>query len=246
MGKRGVRRLSALMLILLALTACAGQEEDPLAAYDGTWYFFKNAVACEFGDRKIYRDDYTAEAGQTLAGIYFDAGDHIEANLANTGGVHLTRELYIVSTEDGDVLCDDPEGEGTVYFYRDAVAAMAAVEEAQAGDSAEPEPDRVLPVETDTTQEPKGGDPSPAPTPAETETDAPSVRGGGQTLSEPAAQTEPPRQVTEPDASGGKVWIPQSGSKYHRAADCSGMKDPRQVTLSEAEAQGATPCSRCY
>lgn len=245
-GTRALRRLAALALVLLALAGCAGQEEDPLAAYDGTWYFFKNAVACEFGDRKIYRDDYTADEGQVLAGIYFDAGDHIEANLSNTGGVHLTRKLYIVSTEGGDILCDDPEGEGTVYFYRDAVTAMAAVEQAQAqtGDSA-------LPAETDTPQEPgrepESGAPSPAPTSAGTDPDTPDFKEGGQAPSEPSStEEEQPRQVTQPDASGGKVWIPQSGSKYHRTADCSGMKNPKQVTLSEAQAQGYTPCKRCY
>ena len=42
------------------------------------------------------------------------------------------------------------------------------------------------------------------------------------------------------------VWIPYSGSKYHRTSSCSGMKGPTQVTLSEAQQRGYTPCKKCY
>ncbi len=42
------------------------------------------------------------------------------------------------------------------------------------------------------------------------------------------------------------VWIPQSGSKYHRKASCSNMKNPSHVTKSRAIAMGYEPCKRCY
>lgn len=42
------------------------------------------------------------------------------------------------------------------------------------------------------------------------------------------------------------VWIPRSGSRYHSNPGCSGMKGPQEVPLSEAEAQGYTPCQKCY
>ena len=42
------------------------------------------------------------------------------------------------------------------------------------------------------------------------------------------------------------VWIPQSGSKYHNNPSCSGMNNPQQVTLSEAESMGFAPCKKCY
>lgn len=41
------------------------------------------------------------------------------------------------------------------------------------------------------------------------------------------------------------VFIPASGSRYHALATCSGMIEPREVTLSVAKAQGLTPCKRC-
>ena len=42
------------------------------------------------------------------------------------------------------------------------------------------------------------------------------------------------------------VWIPQSGSKYHSNPSCSGMNNPTQVTKSDAESRGYTPCKKCY
>lgn len=42
------------------------------------------------------------------------------------------------------------------------------------------------------------------------------------------------------------VWIPQSGSKYHSNPSCSGMNNPTQVTLSEAQNMGYEPCKKCY
>lgn len=43
------------------------------------------------------------------------------------------------------------------------------------------------------------------------------------------------------------VWIPTNGGKkYHKSASCSNMKNPEEVTKSEAEARGFDPCKRCY
>ncbi len=48
--------------------------------------------------------------------------------------------------------------------------------------------------------------------------------------------------------SGGSemVWIPQSGSKYHSHSSCSNMKNPLQVSKSDAESMGYEPCKKCY
>ena len=47
-------------------------------------------------------------------------------------------------------------------------------------------------------------------------------------------------------SNSGMVWIPQSGSKYHSHSGCSDMKNPSQVTQSEAESMGYEPCKKCY
>lgn len=58
------------------------------------------------------------------------------------------------------------------------------------------------------------------------------------------AASEPP---AESEAQAVMVWIPtHGGTKYHRFSTCSGMDDPEQVTLEEAQARGFTPCGRCY
>ena len=43
------------------------------------------------------------------------------------------------------------------------------------------------------------------------------------------------------------VWIPtKGGTKYHSYAGCSGMKSPDQVTQSQAESLGFSPCKKCH
>lgn len=42
------------------------------------------------------------------------------------------------------------------------------------------------------------------------------------------------------------VWIDNTGKKYHSKSSCSNMDAPYQVTKSEAEAMGRTPCKKCY
>ena len=41
------------------------------------------------------------------------------------------------------------------------------------------------------------------------------------------------------------VWVPRSGSKYHKKSTCSNMKNPIQVTIDAAIECGFTPCSKC-
>ena len=56
--------------------------------------------------------------------------------------------------------------------------------------------------------------------------------------------------VTVPDQAetvGNLVWVPTNGGKkYHRSSSCSNMDDPMQVSKETAEANGYTPCKRCY
>lgn len=42
------------------------------------------------------------------------------------------------------------------------------------------------------------------------------------------------------------VYISASGNRYHRNPNCSGMNNPRAVSIAEAEAEGRTPCQKCY
>ena len=65
-----------------------------------------------------------------------------------------------------------------------------------------------------------------------------------QKQAELEAQQKAAEQSQEPQEE--MVWIPSSGSKYHSNSSCSGMKNPRQVTLSEAKSKGYTPCKRCH
>lgn len=227
----------AFLVLLASLFGCGAEPtaQEDAEPYAGTWYFAKTGVECCFQDGKIYQDDLHSDEGQTLMGVYTQKEDHIEANLVGVGGVHIPHSLYRVAREDGDVLCDSADGNGTVYFYQDALAALSAVEAAQASVSPLPDPtpapDSVLPLlplETDTVDEGQGTDRSTTGVPD----DEPSP------TAEPASQPE--------RFAGSTVWVSQTGSKYHSNPSCSGMKNPSQLSRTEAESQGYTPCKRCY
>lgn len=70
---------------------------------------------------------------------------------------------------------------------------------------------------------------------------------------EQAAQAEAERLAAEQAAQEAAaqqpqekmVWIPASGSKYHSNSSCSNMNNPTQVTISQAQAWGYSPCKKC-
>lgn len=66
--------------------------------------------------------------------------------------------------------------------------------------------------------------------------------GAGEMPSDPPSA----EAIQETQNQSIMVWIPKSGTKYHRNSSCSGMKSPSQVTKEEAEALGYSPCSKCY
>lgn len=70
-----------------------------------------------------------------------------------------------------------------------------------------------------------------------------------QTNSSESSQTSE-NSVTVPDQSQQTqegVWVPTNGgTKYHSKSSCSGMKNPMQVSLETAIANGYEPCRRCH
>lgn len=67
-----------------------------------------------------------------------------------------------------------------------------------------------------------------------------------QSAGSPAETSATTTQSTEEQPQEQMVWIPESGSKYHSKSTCSGMSNPTQVTISEAQSMGYTACKKCY
>ncbi len=73
--------------------------------------------------------------------------------------------------------------------------------------------------------------------------------GKTQSIAKPGAGESPeptPAETEQPQSRDTMVWIPKTGSKYHSDPECSNMKDPTQVSLSQAESMGYTPCKKCW
>jgi peptidoglycan hydrolase-like protein with peptidoglycan-binding domain len=42
------------------------------------------------------------------------------------------------------------------------------------------------------------------------------------------------------------VWVVSKGKVYHSSKDCSNIKDPKQIKLSQAEKRKLKPCDKCH
>lgn len=63
-----------------------------------------------------------------------------------------------------------------------------------------------------------------------------------------AGQTSGSETTTSVTSSGTdeKVWIDNTGKKYHSKSSCSNMDAPYEVSEEEAESMGRTACKKCY
>ncbi len=53
--------------------------------------------------------------------------------------------------------------------------------------------------------------------------------------------------AVSPQAVQEFVWVPTNGGKkYHKTQNCSSMKNPAKMTISDAQVSGFTPCKRCF
>lgn len=87
---------------------------------------------------------------------------------------------------------------------------------------------------------------APEETPVE---EPPAADTAGESASDHAGHSQSSAGVTVPAPEQGEnlVWIPTNGgTKYHTSAKCCNMKNPIQVTLETALANGFTPCKRCH
>ena len=79
-----------------------------------------------------------------------------------------------------------------------------------------------------------------APTQAAAETPAPTVTEAPTQASAPTVESTP--------AAEEQVWVSATGEKYHNKPNCGRMNPDkaRQMSRSDAEAQGLEPCSKCF
>lgn len=64
--------------------------------------------------------------------------------------------------------------------------------------------------------------------------------------SKPTSNTTTSSTTTVKNTNSAIVYVTKTGNKYHKS-NCSYLKKSKiQTTLSEAQSQGYTPCSKCY
>ena len=118
-----------------------------------------------------------------------------------------------------------------IFFIAGVILAPAQEKE----NNPTPPPIKTPPITVQT--ETPTVEPTPNYTPSPTTKPTPEPTPESTPLPTEIVETEPPEQM---------VWISNSGSRYHRRSTCSGMEDPWQVTISEAQSMGLTACGRCW
>ena len=149
-------------------------------------------------------------------------------------------------------LPDEPPEEAPAQEPELPEEAAAPVQNAEPEPEPEPPAQTPLPEElpAEPVQETAEEIPAEPAAPEEAPVEAPpAAEAAGEGGSDHAGHSQSGSGVTVPTPEQGEnlVWIPTNGgTKYHTSAKCCNMKNPIQVTLETALANGFTPCKRCH
>lgn len=143
----------------------------------------------------------------------------LEGFTASSISYYFNADYQLVATADVDDPVNDPDG----------VEVVSLVEPDEPEAPSEPE----QPSEPAEPAQPSDPQPEPDPDPV-TEPEP-----------EPEPDPEPEPEPQEPEENEQIVYITETGEKYHRGS-CRYLKDSKiEISLSDAIAQGYTPCGVC-
>lgn len=217
-------------LLMLGLTACGSKsiEVETITTSD-------EAITLDINDSKVM--EYTVEP---------EDADSSDMEIVKDDGITVT-------LEDGKIHVASGNSEGDFTFYiknhdiesdhikvsvidkervKKEEEAKKAAEEAK---KAEEEKARKEAEEKKAAQE--------AAKKAEEEAKALQAQQNAAASQNSGSEQQYPTEPIE-----GTVWVASSGNgtKYHSNPNCSRMKNPIQLTKSEAAARGFGPCKKCY
>ena len=77
------------------------------------------------------------------------------------------------------------------------------------------------------------------------ETNAVETEQEPKTAPETTTETVQESDTTKDETEAVLVYVTESGNKYHQKPNCSDMKNPKTISLAQAEDLEYTPCKRC-
>lgn len=112
--------------LLLAIALCLFMPVNRHHDFEGEWY------ASDTGELYIFTDGiidsqthfYLESEEGRMSGAYTFGSNNLAIFVSGIDALSEVRELYLVSSEDGDILNDTEDGSGTTYFYRSWEAAI--------------------------------------------------------------------------------------------------------------------------
>lgn len=116
--------LGMILALILAAACCLSGTAIAPEDFTGTWYSAADGSVYVFREGIIECEAHQIPAsGDTIfSGAYSFSRDSIVIFAVGVDGLEETQELYLIRSRNGDRLCGNPDGTGTVYFYRNAAA----------------------------------------------------------------------------------------------------------------------------
>ncbi len=112
--------LLGIAIITVAMIAFLGQPAVDPEDFTGEWYsasgqhiyLFQNGIIhCE-------QNSVALADGSTISGAYIFAGKSVALFARGVDGLETVKEIYLVEHKDELLLCENPDGTGTIYFVR--------------------------------------------------------------------------------------------------------------------------------
>ncbi len=119
--------LGIIMVLVLAGICCLFRTALEPEAFTGVWYSAEDGSAYVFQGGIIRcQEHHVPVSDDTIfSGSYSFSADSIALFAVGVEGLEQVREIYLIRSWRGDRLCENRDGSGTVYFYRNASAALS-------------------------------------------------------------------------------------------------------------------------
>ena len=108
-----------LFIIILIIAGLSQTALDP-RDFAGQWYSSKDQSVYLFQEGIIYCSKYTVPLSETeyISGAYSCCRDSVFLFAEGIAGLEAEKELFLVHSGEGSLLCERRDGTGPVYFIR--------------------------------------------------------------------------------------------------------------------------------
>ena len=112
--------LFGIAVIIVISIAFLGQPAVDPEDFTGQWYSTNGQTIYRFQNGIIQCDKHSVAInnGSTFSGAYIFSGKSVTLFAMGVDGLETVKELYLIENKEEFLLCERPDGTGTIYFVR--------------------------------------------------------------------------------------------------------------------------------